>query len=179
MEFSGTMEWSRAPIPLLFQKSVLKAGAVEIVHGDDPILHLLGQQGRGVDGQVPALRVAAHDEAALIGSHGPQEISEGVRLGRDGVHDGHVKVFLPGVEGVVGAAKGDAPGPVRDADGQGGELLRVLVVVDPPIAGEGQRPEAGHGGQPVEALHDQRGCGHAQGRAALLRLSPIPVHHLF
>ena len=68
----------------------------------------------------------------------------------------HLHVLLPAEDRAVGPAEGDEGGPVREQEGQGGELGRLGIVVDGPVTAEADVAEARAGKHEV---HQKRGAG--------------------
>ena len=83
--------------------------------------------GRRVNGEVAALRVAADVDAPLDRPGDAVQILHGANLRRHVRLEGHVEVFFPSDERVVGAAEAHVGVAVRKAQRAGRELLLLLL----------------------------------------------------
>ena len=110
-------------------------GAVEVVYGGYVLLRLGQAVCRRVYRKVASLGVAGDYEVLIpVRRHHVQIICR-VALGRYGEHVAHVEILLPAHYGVVGTPEGYAAYPVPNCEGNGAELLLLLLAGLGHIAG--------------------------------------------
>ena len=126
------------------QHRAVEAGPVVAPHGADPPLDGQGHEDAAVNGEIPALGVAAQHQLppGILRRHG-LHIRHRLLLGGDLRLAAQEEVLLPPGDGVVRPPEGEVDTAVPQLDRHGGELLRlphVQVVLE---AVDLHLPEAG------------------------------------
>ena len=127
------------------ERARFETGAVVRVHALDAVLHSGGRVQRGVQREVGALRVAAHEQPARQVRRYGLQVARGLLLGGHGRGVAHVEVLAPAGDGRVGSAETHVGEFLLVDERHGGELRLPLgieqaeVIADDHVA----KPRAG------------------------------------
>ena len=127
------------------ERARFETGAVVRVHALDAVLHSGGRVQRGVQREVGALRVAAHEQPARQVRRYGLQVARGLLLGGHGRGVAHVEVLAPAGDGRVGSAEAHVGEFLLVDERHGGELRLPLgieqaeVIADDHVA----KPRAG------------------------------------
>ena len=126
------------------QHRAVEAGPVVAPHGADPPLDGQGHEDAAVNGEIPALGVAAQHQLppGILRRHG-LHIRHRLLLGGDLRLAAQEEVLLPPGDGVVRPPEGEVEAAIPQLDRHGGELLRLPHVQVVAEAVDLHLPEAG------------------------------------
>ena len=119
-----------------------EAGTVMREGGSDAGVRRLVAHGGGIGGEVASLGVTSHIDPALGERRGSLEVADGARLRGHARLEGHVEVFLPADDGVVGTAERDVDVSRGKAQRTRRELLLAIEIGLRDVVAETNRPEA-------------------------------------
>ena len=156
----------------------MQARAVVVVDGRDLVLFTLGAADGSIDGKIAALGVAA-DAQNLCGKgrSRPRKILRSLLLCGHGGHEGHVEIFFPADDGIIGAAEGEIHAAVAAADAQRRKLYFGFCVQRAAVAAQTHLAEPARRGGFTQKRRDGVGHQHAhigrgmQGKIALSRFA--------